>query len=148
MTNFPGKFLDWVKAEILASGLLTSEEVFDQREKSIYWVIDKALTTGLGAACSIAIPTIRKADTATPDTLQDMTCQVSISCSALEENRNIFDAAVALYARFSSARFNPLADANPRSVPNVSANNFASSGDQQSGFLFTFDISTRIRIKP
>lgn len=146
--NTPALFLDWIKAEILASGLLTDEEVFDQREKSIYWVIDKALTEGLGAACSIALPTLRKVDNPASDTLQEMTSQISISCSALEQDRNIFDAALALYARFSSARFFPLSPNPARLSPNVSADNFASSGDKQSGFLFTFNITTHSHIKP
>lgn len=143
----PALFLDWIKAQILESSLLTSDEVFDQREKSIYWVIDSALTQGLGAACSIALPTIRKADPPAPDTLQEMSCQVSISCSALADDRNIFDAAVELYKRFSGARFYPRAADTLRAAPNVSADNFASSGDSKTGFLFTFNVTTRLNIK-
>lgn len=146
MNNVPAKFLDWVKAEILASGKLTSEEVFDQREKSIYWIIDKSLTEGLGAACSIALPSLRKVDTPAPDTLQEMTCQVSIASSVLADDRDMYTAALALYSRFSAARFYPAAENPARFSPNVSADNFASSGDSKTGFLFTFNVTARTRI--
>lgn len=109
MEAFSYKFLDWVKQRVaeLSEGVLTSEEIFDEREQDLGQYVKLAVNKGLGLCAVLSLPDVRHVGETPGDTEYEVSCEVwvfhnkalsaEVDSAALTEH---------LFRNFAGADFN------------------------------------------
>lgn len=72
------RFLDWVKERLyeLSEGVLTAEEVFDEREQDLAQCVKLAVNKGLGLCVVLSLPDLRHVGDTPGDTEYEVSCEV------------------------------------------------------------------------
>lgn len=146
VTSYTGVFLDWVKATIIGTGLVQPGEVYDEREKSLEWVISESMESLTGISCLVNLPTLTRDPQADGANEYSVETVVSIRRNvALSPTRDPYAIAENLLAALNCGRFYPNAQDSSNFIPNVHVSRLAHRADKEDS-LHTINIQTTIII--
>lgn len=134
------RFLDWVREEIISYSGLSSNEVFDEREKDLSWVLGKEIESKLGVAVLVSLPRLSRINKDAPnDKSHSASVLVTFSSNELLADGGLFAYAESAYIALDGAEFNMASGCKA----STTCDNFMASTSGQST-LITFDVSTNL----
>ena len=80
------ELLDWCKATATATGLVTAENVTDERERSLDWLINTALMNSFGTVVLFSLPSKTRDTANTGETMYRVSIGCAIHSSILAQN--------------------------------------------------------------
>lgn len=145
LDSFSYPFLDWLCREVIeaSGGMLSEENVFDERRLDLFSLVSRSIAEGLGYACAISLARVRKEKPDAPDdTMHVLSCDVGIKRNAAICSTDTTPLAENLYARFCGAGFKPFPHSG---CSDVWADDFHVLLSDKS-MTHAFTVSTRIQI--
>lgn len=109
--TFSYRWLDFLKAQIIerSSGLLTAENVFDERDLNLPQKVKKALAQGLGYCCGLSLVTAENvAPEERDNVMHQLSCEVQIVANRAFCKVDTTALAEQLYMSFVAAYFDPI----------------------------------------
>lgn len=134
-------FLDWVRGRIVATGLIPSGCVFDEREKDLAWIIGSEVGSIGGLVCMIGLPGISKAEKAPSASGYNVSLTVVIRRCTVLDSTNSHKVAEQIFREFDGQRFYPGVASTEELTPNVSADSLRHTTRNDSDALHTMTLT-------
>lgn len=99
-------FLAWLRGRAEAAGF-AADEVFDEREKDLGWLLGSRLKAASGVACFLSMPTTSRVDAAPAARQHYLSCMVIVRSNENLKNRNSCRLAEGLFAALDGAEYIP-----------------------------------------
>lgn len=144
LQSFSNDFMDWARARIIewSEGLVTDENLFDERMQDLGGLIRKGISSKLGYCVALSLATaerVQKSDSA-DDTVHRIKCQVAVFRGSIAQGVTLGECAwlaETLYLAFSAAQWQPVPGSGR---PDVYADAFAPRVEANGAAMFTFAI--------
>lgn len=140
-------FLAWLRTEILSTGAVQEDEVFDARDKSLRWILESKMAAALGCAVLISLPKWNRMETQAAARDHELSVAVIIRTNpSLNADRNGYAIAETLYTALDGKAFRPAASPGAILIANVSADALTSNGDEERRSMSSFVVKCRIQL--
>lgn len=140
---FGSDFVNWVIAQIKATGLVPAENVFDSRDRDLGWLISEACTRSLGLAVVVSYPRLKRNARQAAADEHTASVLVAIHCNTvLAGDVNSYDVAESLYFALDAGFF-PDKRVEVGMPPNVTADNLTDS-PRKGNVLHSFVVSATL----
>lgn len=127
LQTFSYRWLDWLKGLIIerSGGLLTDDNVFDERDLNLEKHVQKALSSSIGYCCGLSLVTAENVAPEERDNIMhQLSCEVQIVANRAFCKVDTTALAEQLYMSFVAAYFDPIPGIGS---PTVTATSFSPS---------------------
>lgn len=124
-------------------------EVYDEREKSLMWLVGSSMSSALGMACVVGLPSLSKLkDEPTHDGTHRLECIVMLRRNAAVSREDSFALAEELYAAIHGATWKEPTCEMPEEAlqPNVTAESLRHVADESGNVTHTIVVSVEVSL--
>jgi len=124
-------------------------DVYDEREKSLMWLVGSSMSSALGMACVVGLPSLSKLkDEPTHDGTHRLECLIALRRNAAVCRADSFALAEELYAAIHGATWKEPTCEMPEEAlqPNVTAESLRHVADESGNVTHTIVVSAEVSL--